>query len=343
MQQRRRLIFWATALVLCAAWLAQAQREPIPVLSRDPYAGAILCTADGEVLWEDQADTPVYPASTIKLMNLLLILEAADRGEVRLEDPVRVTAEAANMGGTQVFLKEGEVFSVRELLYAMMVQSANDAAVALAQHVAGTRANFVSLMNRRASELNMRRTRFHSVHGLPPAKGQQPDVSTPRDIARLCVALLKRNDVLPFTSVIRRPFRSDSANPFIMENHNRLLSSFEGCDGLKTGYIRAGGYSIAATAAREGHRVIAVVMGSLSREARDAKTRELLAMGLAEMSKRPKHPEPPVVVPSPPPAPPAEAASPPPQPKRRWLIAVVLLAFAAVVFAWLKRPRFNLR
>ncbi|HOW97459.1 MAG TPA: serine hydrolase, partial [Kiritimatiellia bacterium] len=233
MKPTRRLyaLVGAVLTLLMFRHPAEAQRARIESRAADPYQGAILLAADGEVLFEDKADAPGYPASMVKMMNLLLILEGIDRGAWKLQDPIVITAESAGMGGSQVFLKEGEMFPIEELLYAMMIQSANDAAVALALKVAGTREGFVELMNRRAAELGMRSTRFHSVHGLPPAEGQEPDVSTPRDMARLCLALLRRPDALPFTSTIKRPFRPDAPEPFIMETHNRLLKTFEGCDG----------------------------------------------------------------------------------------------------------------
>ena len=127
-----------------------------------------------------------------------------------------MTAEASKIGGSQVYLKENEVFPVDELLYALIVQSANDAATALAIHYAGSKEAFVRLMNKRAQEIGMKDTVFHSVHGLPPGKGQLPDVSTPRDIAKLCRELLKKPDALKYTSTKERAFRADAAEPFIM-------------------------------------------------------------------------------------------------------------------------------
>ena len=337
---RRRLLMPLLGTLLLVL-PATARRAAISTVSRDPYMGALVVSAEGEVLFEDNADAQGYPASMVKLMNLLLILENVERGALSMKDPVVVTADASNMGGTQVFLKEHESFPLEDMLYAMMVQSANDAAVALAIKVAGSKEGFVDLMNRRAAELGMRKTRFHSVHGLPPAEGQEPDVSTPRDMARLGLALLRRSDVLPFTSTLKRPFRTDSPQPFIMENHNRLLGTFEGCDGLKTGYIKAGGDGIAATAQRGGKRVLAIVMGSLIRETRDAKTRELLATGLNELARKPAPPPPP-----PPPPPPAPADEPKPKEEssgRAWMwgLALVVLLGGAGLAIWVKRPRFN--
>ncbi|SPD72727.1 Serine-type D-Ala-D-Ala carboxypeptidase (modular protein) [uncultured Desulfobacterium sp.] len=250
-------------------------------MAKNPYAGAIVIdAATGKILFEDNPDAKGYPASVIKLMVLLIITEGVEAKQISLEDNVTVTAEASRMGGSQVYLKENEVFSVNELLYALMVQSANDAAVTLALHYSGSKEGFVDVMNKRAQELGMKDTIFHSVHGLPPGKGQQPDVSTPRDIAKLCQELLKHPDILRYTSTKERPFRMDSPTPFIMRNHNHLLGTFVDCDGFKTGYFAAGGFSIAATAVKKGMRAIVVILGSIDRKVRDAKARELLARGL---------------------------------------------------------------
>jgi D-alanyl-D-alanine carboxypeptidase (penicillin-binding protein 5/6) len=285
----RRHLSLLSALILLAMSGSTATAAPIEVVARNPYAGAIcIDAATGKVLFEDNADVTAYPASITKLMVLLVVLDAVDAGHLSLDEPVTVTAKAAKIGGSQVYLKENEVFPVDELLYALMIQSANDAATALAIHYAGSKAAFVDLMNARAQEIGMKDTVFHSVHGLPPGKGQLPDVSTPRDIAILCRELLKRPDVLKYTSTRLRPFRADAAEPFMMLNHNRLLKSTEGCDGLKTGYFRAAGYSIAATASRRNRRVIAVVLGAKSARVRDAKAKEMLNKGLKDLAGNPK-------------------------------------------------------
>jgi len=273
-----------SALTLLLSSFAPAGAAGLEVMAKDPYSGAIaIDAATGKVLFEDNADAKAYPASITKLMVLLVILDAVEARRLTLDEPVTVTAQASTIGGSQVYLKEGEVFPVDELLYALIVQSANDAATALAIHYAGSKAVFVELMNKRARELGMKDTFFRSVQGLPPEKGQLPDVSTPRDIAKLCRELLKKPDTLKYTSVKRRLFRADAADPFVMVNHNRLLGRVEGCDGLKTGYFRAAGFSIAATAAREDKRAIAVVLGALNKRVRNAKTQEILARGLEEL------------------------------------------------------------
>jgi len=273
------------ALVLAFGTSSLARSNKANTIARDPYVGAIVVDADnGQVLVADNPDTKAYPASVLKLMDLLVILDKIHAGTLTLQDKVPTTAEAAKIGGSQVYLKEKEVFTVDELLYALMVQSANDAATALAIHVAGSKDGFVELMNQRAQALGMKSTEFHSIHGLPPGPGQKPDVSTPRDLMCLARELLKYPDALRYTSTRERGFRN---NTFIMRTHNHLMGKVEGCDGMKTGYFSEAGYSIVTTAHRGNNRVIAVVMGSTSRTLRDTKATELLAKGFMLMPKKP--------------------------------------------------------
>lgn len=290
------LVFNASPLVGATASTAKAKNPPQttaakpasrPTVARNPYVGAIVVdVASGRVLFEDRADIKGYPASVLKLMDLLLILERIERGQLSLEDRATVSRRAAQTGGSQVWLAEKEVFTVDELLYALMVRSANDAAVALAEKVAGSTSAFVGLMNHRARELGMTSTKFSSVHGLPPGPGQPHDVTTARDLARLGIEVLKRRDTLRYTSTRQRVFRPQAAGrAVVMENHNHLLRQLEGCDGLKTGYIAAAGFSIAVTASRQGHRVIVVVLGSTDRKLRDAKAAELVNRAFAPLRR----------------------------------------------------------
>jgi serine-type D-Ala-D-Ala carboxypeptidase (penicillin-binding protein 5/6) len=267
-------------------------RAAIKTNSRDPYLSAIAVdVATGKVLFEDNADTVGYPASMVKLMDLLILIEKIEKGTLKLDDKITANAEVSKVGGSQVYLKEHEVFTVDELLYAMIVQSANDAATALAMHVAGSKDAFVQLMNARAAELGMKSTKYSSVHGLPPAKDQQPDVTTARDMVLLCNELLKHPDTIRYTSARERIFRQ---NPlFVMRTHNHLMGTVDGCDGLKTGYYTVAGFSISATAIRNNRRVIAIVIGSIDRKVRDAKAGELITS--AFMNLPPLPPPKPVV------------------------------------------------
>jgi len=268
-----------------AAQTDQTRRSGI--LSKDPYLGAIVIDAKtGQVLFEDNPDVKGYPASITKLMVLLIYLDAIQSRRIGLQDPVTITAEASRIGGSQVYLKENEVFPVEDLLYAAIVQSGNDAATALALHYAGSRPAFVEVMNQWAQKIGMKDTVFHSVHGLPPGKDQLPDVSTARDLARLSQELLKYPEALKYTATRERPFRADAKEPFVMRSHNHLLERMEGCDGLKTGYFVKAGFSISATASKQGVRAVAVVLGSANRKVRDAKARELLSKGLMQLASQ---------------------------------------------------------
>jgi D-alanyl-D-alanine carboxypeptidase len=188
---KKNIIF--LLVFILAGQTAWAGRAPIKNIAADPYVSALLIDAEtGEHLFADNIDAPVYPASALKLMVLLVLLEHIEQGKLKLDDMVGVTKEAARMGGSQVYLDPKEQFPVEDLLYALMVQSANDAAVTLATHVAGSKEGFVALMNRKAEELGMKNTRFHSVHGLPPSEGQEVDVTTARDFAILSRDLARR-------------------------------------------------------------------------------------------------------------------------------------------------------
>jgi D-alanyl-D-alanine carboxypeptidase (penicillin-binding protein 5/6) len=218
-----------------AAQKAKAPR--IPRTARDPYLGAIvLDAASGRVLFEDHADAKGYPASVLKLMDLLICLEKLGQGQLSLQDQVVASAKASHTGGSRVWLAQRESFTVDEMLYALMVQSANDVAVALAEKLGGSTDGFVELMNKRAKELGMTSTVFHSVHGLPPGPGQQPDTTTARDLSRLCAELLKHPDTLRYTSTRQRPFRTNvPAKTIDMRTHNHLMGQLEAATDSRPG------------------------------------------------------------------------------------------------------------
>ena len=234
-------------------------------ISRNPYRGAIAVdAASGRILFSDHPDEPCIPASMVKMMDLLLVQEMIERGEARTNDMVGVSARAFQTGGSQVYLDPKESFTLEDMLYALMIQSANDAAVAIAEHVAGSCEAMVERMNARAAELGMRDTRFRSVHGLPPDAGGLHDVSTPRDMAILARELCRHPDIFRYTGTDFRVFRP-APRLFEMRTHNPVLqpgSRIAGADGLKTGYTKAAGYSLAVSVLRNGRRVIVVTMGT---------------------------------------------------------------------------------
>jgi D-alanyl-D-alanine carboxypeptidase (penicillin-binding protein 5/6) len=269
---------------------AGTSKAPRGIISRNPYLGAIVTdAATGKVLFEDQADIKGYPASMLKLIDLFIVLDKIDQKQLTLQDQVPVSAKSAKTGGSQVWLAEKESFTVDDMLYALMVQSANDAAVALAEKVGGSTEAFTELMNQKAKELGMVNTIFHSVHGLPPSPGQDHDWTTARDFATLSRTLIaKHPDALRYTSTRERTFRPDAGSKtVVMRAHNHLLGHVEGCDGLKTGYITQAGFSIAVTAARKGQRVIVVVLDSIDLKTRDKKAAELVEKGFAALQGTP--------------------------------------------------------
>ncbi|MBE3599577.1 MAG: D-alanyl-D-alanine carboxypeptidase [Limnochordaceae bacterium] len=240
---------------------------------------AILIDAEtGQVLFEKSADTTVHPASIAKIMTMLVTMDAVKQGYVSLKDPVRVSRNAEAMGGSQVYLVAGETFPLEKMMRAIAIASANDAAVAVAEHVAGTVGAFVTLMNQKAKDLGMTHTHFVNPDGLPPDTGPDPNVTTAREVAIMARALITQYpEVLQWTSVRRETFRE---NPLlIMDNTNHLLGAIEGVDGLKTGYTTDAGYSVAATAQRDGRRLVAVVMKTDSDQTRVSQTASLLEFG----------------------------------------------------------------
>ncbi|MDF9833122.1 D-alanyl-D-alanine carboxypeptidase [Ereboglobus sp. PH5-5] len=315
------LLFAASQPALHAAPKKTAKRAAAPAV----YKGAITINVqDGAVLFEDNADVVNPPASITKLMTFLVVHDAIKAGQISLNTPVTVTAEDSRMGGTQVWLMEKEVFPVEELLYALMIHSANDCANALARATAGSRAAFVERMNIRARQLGMTNTTFTSPHGLPPPsrKTSDGDLSTPRDIALLSRHLIAHTDILKYTSVRLRKFGENvrpQKSQTDMVNHNKLLGKVPGVDGLKTGFTNSAGFCLSATAERDGRRVIVVSMGTPTRIARDARVAELIESAFSKLSEIPLSPvsAPPPVSPvtpppEPPPAAPANTAAPAP-------------------------------
>ncbi len=271
---------FATAFLLIPLSLFAA-KSPAPA-----YRGAIVVDAgSGKALFEDHSEFVNPPASVTKLMTFLVVHDRIATGSLSLSTEVTIAREDANIGGTQVWLEAGEKFSVEDLLYAMLIQSANDCAHALARTVGGSREAFVALMNERAKGLGMSHTTFKTPHGLPPSnrKIADGDLTTPRDLALLSRELLLKTDILRYTGVKERKFRPGQPAPreIIMRSHNHLIGRVRGVDGLKTGFTNGAGYCLAATAERDGRRVIAVVMGSPDQKTRDIKVAELIERGFS--------------------------------------------------------------
>ena len=291
----KKLLAAFLVVLLLGAWTQAAFAKP-PKKPQAPAAKkervqeapcqALIVTdaATGKVLEEQNAQERRGPASITKLMVALIVMEKLAKGEIKLEDKIRVTKEASKIGGSQVFLAEGEEFTLEEMMRAMMIASANDAAYAISEQLAGSSQEFVALMNERAKTLGMKDTEFHSVHGLPPGKDQKEDLTTAYDLAILARELLKYPKLLEWTATKSAGFRDGK---FMLNNTNKLLTKMPEVDGLKTGFYRACGFNIVATAKKGGLRFIVVVMGSPAGKVRDAVAMEKLRKYFAEYTVQP--------------------------------------------------------
>ncbi|RKI69767.1 D-alanyl-D-alanine carboxypeptidase [bacterium 1xD42-67] len=242
----------------------------------------------GTILLEERAHEKLEPASVTKVMTLLLVMEAVDAGQISLDDPVTVSAYAAGMGGSQVYLEEGEQMSVAEMIKCVTVVSGNDCSVALAEHLAGSEGAFVARMNQRAQELGMADTNFLNCTGLPA----QGHVTSAHDIALMSRELILRHPkIREYTTIWMDSIRNGE---FGLTNTNRLVRFYQGTTGLKTGYTSSAGYCMSATAERDGMELIAVVMKcpSISQRFDDAKA--LLDYGFASYSLTTVYPEAPL-------------------------------------------------
>jgi serine-type D-Ala-D-Ala carboxypeptidase (penicillin-binding protein 5/6) len=240
-------------------------------LAPQAVSAVLMDAGTGKVLFAKNPHQPLPPASITKLMTMLLVVEAIDQGKISLKDPVRVSEHAASMGGTQIFLEPGEQMSVHDMLKGVAIASANDASVALAEFLGGTETNFVRMMNQRALQLGMKNTQFQNANGLPANN----HYSSAYDIALLSREILKYPLITKFTGIYQDYLRQGSKKPFWLVNTNKLVRYYQGVDGLKTGYTSEAKFCLAATAKRNGMRLVSVVMGEP-----DAKTRNAEVAGM---------------------------------------------------------------
>lgn len=267
----------AAFLLLPCVCVASTLTAGQGVMEDLPCRSAILMDADtGEVLFEQSADEALPPASVTKVMTLLLVMEAIEAGRVRLDEQVRVSANAASMGGSQVFLEEGEQMCVEEMLKCVVIASANDCAVALAEHVAGSEESFVAAMNARAAELGMKNTHFENTNGLDDSV--ENHVTSARDIAIMSRELITHPKILEYSGIWMDTIRNGA---FGLTNTNRLVRFYPGCTGLKTGSTARAGFCVSATAKREGVSLICVIMGADTRDVRNTSAAKLLDFGFA--------------------------------------------------------------
>ena len=232
----------------------------------------LVDSLSGKVLYEKNADEKLPPASMTKLASMLLIMESIDNETLKFDDMVTISEEAANMGGSQVFLQAGETYSVRDLLKSIAIASGNDAVYAMSEKIGGSHEEFVNMLNKRLKEIGAVNTNFVNAHGLD-AEGHY---STARDMSIIARELLKHEKILEYTSIYEEYLEKNNGSRIWLVNTNKLVRYYNGVDGLKTGFTKTAGYCLTATAKKDNFRLVSVVMGEDTTENRSSDTVKML-------------------------------------------------------------------
>ena len=241
-------------------------------LAENAKSAILIDASTGNIIYEKNAHEKLAPASMTKMMSMLLIMEAIDRGELKWNQMITASENASSMGGSQILLETGEKMSVKDLFKGIAVASGNDAVVALSEAIAGTEDEFVKRMNQRAKELGLQDTNFKNPHGLDTAN----HYSSSYDMSLIAKELVKHEKVLEFTSIYEDYLREGQKNKVWLVNTNKLVRFYDGLDGLKTGYTKEAGYCLTSTAKRGDTRFITVVMGEPDTKTRNSETTSML-------------------------------------------------------------------
>lgn len=246
-------------------------------LTPNAESGILIEYSTGKILYSKKIDEKLAPASMTKIMTLLLIMEAVEEGKINLDNNIPISTNASSMGGSQVFLDPNTEMKAEELIKSIAIASANDSAVAMAEAISGTTANFVSRMNSRAKELGCKNTNFKNVHGLD----EEGHYSTAYDMSLIARELLKHEQILKYTSTYEAYLNKPNGTSTWMVNTNKLIKYYTGLDGLKTGFTKTAGYCLTSTAKRNDMRLISVVMKEPSSQVRNSETISLLNYGFS--------------------------------------------------------------
>ena len=266
----KKIICIVICLTLLTLSVSATANAPVTVSA----PAAVLMHSSGEVLFEKNSHEKRPIASVTKVMTMLLVFEAIEKGEVSMADKVTGSSHAASMGGSQIWLEEGEVLTIEEMLKAVAICSANDCAVALGEHIAGSEEAFVMQMNTRAKELGMNDTTFKNACGLH----EEGHLSSAYDVALMSRQLIKYEKVSDYATRWEDTLRDGKS---VLNNTNKMIRSYEGMTGLKTGFTSQAGYCLSATATRQNTSFIAVVLGGETSEKRNADIAALLNWGFA--------------------------------------------------------------
>ena len=275
----KRIWIIALSVVLLIPLLPRTQAVELDIAGK---SAVLMDVATGTVLYEKNAHDPLPPASVTKVMTMLLIMEAIDSGKIRWEDMVTASETAAAKGGSQIYLKAGETMTVSDMVKSIAVSSANDAACAMAEHIAGSESAFVDMMNARAEGLGMKDTHFVNCTGLDDGSDAKDHVTSAYDIALMSRELLKNHpDIKQYTTIWMDTIRGGE---FGLSNTNKLIRFYSGATGLKTGFTSGAGYCLSASAARDGMELIAVVMGCETSQVRNNACKSMLDYGFANFA-----------------------------------------------------------
>ena len=244
-------------------------------LLQNAKSGLLMEVSTGKIIYEKNIHEKTSVASMTKMMGMVLIMEALEDGKIKLEDMVVVSKNASGMGGSQIWLEEGEKISVLDLIKGIMMASANDGIVAMAEYIGGTEANFVKMMNEKAKILGLKDTNFVNPTGLD----EKDHYSTAYDMALIAKELISHEEILKYTSIYEDYLRKGTDRQFWLVNTNKLIKTYQGADGLKTGYTDAAMYCMAVTAKRNDMRLLAITLGEKEGKVRNKETSELLDYG----------------------------------------------------------------
>ena len=263
--------------ILCFVPMIPVRAEGLK-LAENAKSAILLEASTGHIIYENNSHEKLAPASMTKMMSMLLIMESIEKGILDWEEEVTVSENASKMGGSQILLETGEKMKVKDLFKGIAVASGNDAVVALAERVAGTEEQFVTMMNHRAKELGLKDTHFKNPHGLDTAN----HYSSAYDMAMIAKELVKHEKVLEYSSIYEDYLRKGTDKEIWLVNTNKLVKFYQGLDGLKTGYTKEAGYCLTSTAEKNGMRLITVVMGEPDSKTRNAETTEMLDYGFSQ-------------------------------------------------------------
>ncbi len=264
-------IYLLMIIILFKLVVVKADMNLIP----NAKAGLLMEVSTGTILYEKNSHEKLSVASMTKMMGMILIMEALDDGKIRLDETVRISKNASSMGGSQIWLSEGEEMSVSDLIKGIMMASANDGIVAMAERVGGTEEKFVSMMNEKAKSLGLKDTNFVNPTGLD----EENHYSSAYDMSIIAKELISHEKIFEFTSIYEDYLRRGTKNEYWLVNTNKLVKTYNGADGLKTGMTDNAGYCMAVTAKKDGMRILAIVLGEESGKVRNEETADLLDYG----------------------------------------------------------------